>query len=418
MAVSPAVTHEGAETHTSAHGSAGGPRPSAEKAHPSDAAQSQECAADQESDDKPSRKKPLSFYLGFLCLLIMILLVSLDSTCMAVSIPTISQELDGTTFEAFWASLAYMLADVVTLPLYASASDVLGRKIPLFTSFVFAVTGSIVFATARSMPMVIVGRLIQGFGGGGLDALNEILIVDITTLKERPLYLGMSRKELSYPLGKIQTDESRSSWCASWGHGVTSKPSGGLLVLLMADPNIGYMAVPMALGTIVGPLMGSAFTQYASWRWLGWVNLPLLGVDVLLAAVGLRLKAIDEPLHCRFARIDWIGFVVFSLGTTASVLPLSWAANLYPWSSWKTIVPLVIGIIVLIAFGFYESKPQRPIFPPRIFKSRTGLLTLVSAVIHGLIVYPTTIYLPLLVSRTIRMPERPHSLKINAIRDV
>lgn len=145
----------------------------------------------QQQQQQPSGKRPLSFYLGFTCLLIMILLVSLDSTSMAVSVSTISKEFGGTTFEAFWASLAYMLADVITLPLYASASEALGRKIPLYTAFVFAVAGSVVFARASSMHMVIGGRLIQGLGGGGLDALVEVLIVDITTLKERPLFLGM-----------------------------------------------------------------------------------------------------------------------------------------------------------------------------------------------------------------------------------
>lgn len=155
------------------------------------ASQDLEDGQQQQQQQQRRRKKTLSFYLGFACLLIMVLLVSLDSTCMAVSISTISEELDGTTFEAFWASLAYMLADVVTLPLYASASDVLGRKIPLYTAFIFAVCGSVVFARARSMRMIIVGRLVQGLGGGGLDALNEVLIVDITTLKERPLFLGM-----------------------------------------------------------------------------------------------------------------------------------------------------------------------------------------------------------------------------------
>ncbi|CAN8095370.1 unnamed protein product [Discula destructiva] len=319
-----------------------------EKPYDADASTEQAGAADQlDPDQQTERKKPISFYLGFTCLLIMILIVSLDSTCMAVSISTISEQLEGTTFEAFWASLAYMLADVVTLPLYASASDVLGRKIPLYASFVFAVSGSIVFARAQSMQMVILGRAIQGVGGGGLDALNEILIVDITTLKERPLYLG-------------------------------------------------YMAVPLALGTIAGPLMGSAFTEYVSWRWLGWINLPLLGVDVMLAALCLRLKSIDEPLHSRCARVDWIGFLMFVIGTTAAALPLSWAGSLYAWSSWKTIVPLIAGLCVLVAFGFYEAKPQRPMFPHHIFKSRTVLLTLASAVIHGLIVYPATTYLPLL----------------------
>lgn len=367
-----------------------------------DAAVDQQCAGDQDLDRKPIGEKPLSFYLGFICLLIMILLVSLDSTCMAVSISTISEELDGTTFEAFWASLAYMLADVVTLPLYASASDVLGRKIPLYTSFVFAVTGSVLFATARSMEMVIVGRLIQGLGGGGLDALNEILIVDITTLKERPLYLGVYlnqfphksalRNKRGFSLRRRRRNPRRCS--GKRGLNIQAAGRSGIETNLTK----GLMAAPLALGTIVGPLMGSAFTQYVSWRWLGWVNLPLLGVDMLLAALSLRLKPLEEPLYSRFARVDWAGFLIFAVGTTASALPLSWAANLYPWSSWKTILPLLIGLIVLLVFGYYERKPQRPIFPYRIFQSRTGLLTLTSAAIHGLIVYPTTIYLPLLVS--------------------
>lgn len=196
------------------------------------------------------------------------------------------------------------------------------------------------------MSVIIIGRLLQGFGGGGLDALNEILIVDITTLKERPLYLGV-------------------------------------------------MAFPMAIGTILGPLMGAAFTEYVSWRWLGWFYLPLLGIDVLLAIFFLRLKPIDEPLRARLARVDWIGGIVFALGASASALPLSWADNLYPWSSWRTIVPLVVGIITLIGFGFYEAKPEAPLFPYRIFQSRTSVMTLVTATIHGLIIYPATTYIPL-----------------------
>lgn len=252
----------------------------------------------------------------------------------------------GTTFEAFWASLAFSLTVVISLPIYASASDVLGRMIPLYTCYVLFLVGSVVFATADSMAVVIIGRLIQGIGGGGLDVLNEILIVDITTLKERPLYMGL-------------------------------------------------MAVPMALGTITGPIIGAAFSEYISWRWVGWINVPLLGVDVALAALFLRLRALDEPLSKRFARLDWIGSLMFTIGAAAFVLPLSWAGNLYPWSSWKTIVPLVIGLLVLLVFAAYEAKPDAPLFPHRIFKSRTSLMTLLSGTIHGLIIYPATTYLPL-----------------------
>lgn len=301
-----------------------------------------------EEADVPAakRKKPLSFYLAFSCLLIMVLLCAMDSTIMAVSIPTITEELGGTTFEAFWANLAMMLAMVVTLPIYASASDVLGRMIPLYTSYVLFFVGSIVFATANSMTVIIIGRLIQGLGGGGLDVLNEVIVVDITTLKERPLYIGM-------------------------------------------------LAVPMALGSIAGPIIGSAFTEYVSWRWIGWINLPLLGVDVLLAALFLRLKPLDEPLRSRFARVDWTGGLMFAVGATAFALPLSWAGEIYPWRSWRTIVPLIIGILVLVALGFYEAKPGAPLFPHRIFRSRSSVLTLVSGAIHGFLIYPATTYVPL-----------------------
>ena len=230
--------------------------------------------------------------------------------------------------------------------MYASASDVLGRMIPLYSSYALFLVGSIVFATAKSMTVVIIGRLIQGLGGGGLDVLNEMIVVDITTLKERPLYIGI-------------------------------------------------LAIPMALGSIAGPIIGSAFTEYVTWRWIGWINLPLLALDVLLAALFLRLKSLDEPLRSRFARLDWIGSLMFAIGATAFALPLSWADNIYSWSSWRTIVPLIIGIFVLVALGFYEGKPQSPLFPHRIFKSRSSLMTLINGTIHGLIIYPATTYVPL-----------------------
>ena len=62
---------------------------------------------------------------------------------------------------------------------------------PLYAAFLLFFTGSIVFAVAESMPVLITGRILQGLGGGGLDVLSEIILADITSLKERPLYLGL-----------------------------------------------------------------------------------------------------------------------------------------------------------------------------------------------------------------------------------
>ncbi|EJT69719.1 hypothetical protein GGTG_12602 [Gaeumannomyces tritici R3-111a-1] len=214
------------------------------------------------------KKKPLSFYMTFLALTICVLLVSLDSTALSVAVP---------------ASLCFLLAFVAVMPITTSLSNVLGRKIPLYVSFFVFMAGSVAFALAGDMPTLIVGRTLQGLGGGGLDVLSEAVLADITSLKERALYFGL-------------------------------------------------FSIPMAGGAICGPIVGGA------------------------------------------------------LADTLFSLPLSWAGALYPWSSYQTLVPLILGLLTLVAFGFYEARPTHALFPYRIFKNRTAVATLAGAFLHGAVV--------------------------------
>ncbi|KAI1324246.1 MFS general substrate transporter [Xylariaceae sp. FL0255] len=330
-----------------------------------------------------SRKKPLQFYLAFLSLVIMVLIASIDATALSVAIPVIIRQLNGTSLDGFWANLTYLLAVVITQPLYVSASDIIGRKPMLNTAYFFYFIGSIIFATGPSIGAVIAGRLVQGFGGGGLDVLNEVLICDITSLKERPLWIGL-------------------------------------------------MAIPLAVGTILGPILGAAFTQYASWRYvsrrnyhirlvpeaertqlrmhlrldfkadtlsschqIGWINLPLVALSFGLAAYALRLKPVEGPLKVRLRRLDWVGMLLFTIGSAAFALPLSWGGALYPWSSFRTILPLIIGFLVLVVFGVYEARPAEPVVPYRIISSRTAVATVIGATLQGIVLYPLLLYLPL-----------------------
>ena len=130
--------------------------------------------------------------------------------------------------ESFWASISYLLAVAVTQPIYATLSDVLGRKPCLYAAYAFFFAFSIVFALAKSMGGVIAGRILQGFGGGGLDVLSEIIVTDMTTLRECSLYLGL-------------------------------------------------MAIPPALGSVLGPTIAGIVSSLVFWRWLGWINLPMSG---------------------------------------------------------------------------------------------------------------------------------------------
>lgn len=249
--------------------------------------------------------------------------------------------------ESFWASISYLLAVAVTQPLYATLSDVLGRKPCLYASYAFFTIGSIVFALAHNMGGVIAGRVLQGLGGGGLDVLSEIVVTDMTTLQERSLYLGL-------------------------------------------------MAIPTALGSVLGPTVGGAFSSFVTWRWLGWINLPLLGISFPLTVFFLHLRLLEHSRTSRLRTLDWVGMSLFTGGIVLFALPLSWAGNLYAWESFRTLLPLLIGVAILVAFGFYESKPSNPIMPYRIFESKTAFATLAGVFFHGVSLYSLLQWLPLL----------------------
>ena len=157
----------------------------------------------------------------------------------------ITHDLRGTTLEVFWTHLSHILAIVITQPIYTSISDMLGRKMPLYASVLLFFIGSVVFATAKHMPILILGRVLQGLGGGRLEVLGEVILTDIITLKERPLCLGL-------------------------------------------------FTIPMAGGGICGPIIGAAFSEFVSWRWIGWVNLPLIAIGLALAFLFLKQLPIDR----------------------------------------------------------------------------------------------------------------------------
>ena len=239
-----------------------------------------------------------------------------------------------------------MLCVVITQPLYTIVSDTFGRKPPLYFAFLLFVVGSLAFALARNMTTIVAGRVLQGLGGGGLDLLGEIIVADITTLQERSLYLGL-------------------------------------------------MAVPIALGTILGPTMGALLASFVSWRWIGWINLPLLGLAFPLVLFFLRTRPIDTSVIESLKRLDWGGIFLSVSGITVFVVPLSWAGALYPWGSWQTNLPLVIGVVLLVTLGFYEARPRYPIIPYRLFYSNTAKSTLLGNFMHGAILFTVLQYLPI-----------------------
>lgn len=265
-----------------------------------------------------------------------------------ISWQAISGDLKGTSLEAFWANLGYSLCGLVMQPVWASLSHAFGRKYPLHVSVALFFVGSIVFALAQNMNAVIAGRVLQGLGGGGIDVLASVVLADMTTLEERSKFLGL-------------------------------------------------MAIPSAAGNILGPFVGALFSTYATWRWIGWINLPLLGAGAVLLFFFLRLRAVPlgATLVANLKRLDWVGMPLVVFGITIFCMPVSWAGSLFPWASWQTLLPLLLGVAMLAVFAWYESKPASPIIPHRLFQTKTGNMALLGGFVHGIVLISLLQYLPL-----------------------
>lgn len=222
----------------------------------------------------------------------------------------------------------------------------MGRKYVLYASAILFGIGSIIFATATDMNIIVVGRLITGLGAGGLDVLQTIILCDITTLKERPHWLGV-------------------------------------------------MSMANAVGAVTGPFIGGVLAEQAEWRWLGWINLITVGITSVLAFFFLHLTPIDGDIKDKMRKLDWSAFALFTVIGTTVALPLSWANTLYAWGSWRTLVPLVVGVLLLVPFGFVEKRAAVPMIPYQIFDNVSIITGIVSGFIYGSLLNPILLYQPL-----------------------
>lgn len=131
-------------------------------------------------------------------------------------------------------------------------------------------------------------------------------------------------------------------------------------------------------------------------RWIFYINIPIIGVAFIFVPLFLRLNFKATNLASQLRRIDWVGSVLFIGSTTSFLIPFTWGGVTYAWSSWRTLVPLTVGIAGLITFLIYEEYfAKEPLIPLAIFKTRTAAVSYLGTVIHGMILWCLLYYLPL-----------------------
>ncbi|MCJ1366609.1 hypothetical protein MMC16_005738 [Acarospora aff. strigata] len=310
-------------------------------------ASSQTSSAKEIASPVPEFKPDWRLYTAFLTLSVMTLMVALDATALSVALPIIASKLKGSAIEAFWSGTSFLLASMILQPSYASFSHIFGRKPMVLVSLVFFLIGALVGALAKNFTHLLVGRSIQGVGGGGIMVLSEIIVTDLIPLR------------------------FRGNWFA-------------------------IIAAMWALGTVSGPLVGGAFAQKVSWRWIFWINLPFLGAAFILVPLFLKLNFKPGRLSEQLMRVDWVGSVIFVGSATSFLIPISWGGVMYDWDSWRTLVPLLIGAAGLVAFGFYERFiAVEPLIRLHVFHGRTAIVSYLGSVVHGMILWSLLYYLPL-----------------------
>ncbi|KAL8718066.1 MAG: hypothetical protein Q9225_004760 [Loekoesia sp. 1 TL-2023] len=131
-------------------------------------------------------------------------------------------------------------------------------------------------------------------------------------------------------------------------------------------------------------------------RWIFWINLPFVAVALIFVPLFLRLAFKPSHFTAQLARVDWFGSFLFIASKTSFLIPVTWGGVSYPWTSWRTLVPLCLGIAGLITFAAYEEVvAAEPLIRLVIFKNRTSAVSYIATVIHGMILWSLLYYLPL-----------------------
>ncbi|KAJ5131083.1 Major facilitator superfamily domain general substrate transporter [Penicillium bovifimosum] len=268
-------------------------------------------------------------------ILLAMFLVALDRTIIATAVPKISTQFNALD-DISWYASAYLLTSCATQLSWGKIYTFYRTKTVFLIAILIFEAGSALCGAAPNSNAFIVGRAIAGAGSAGIFSGATVIITQIVPLAKRPIYIGM--------MGSI-----------------------------------------FGISSIIGPLMGGAFTDNVTWRWCFYINLPIGGFTMVVLFLFLTVPHTAKPCTWKqhFLRLDPLGSVLFLPSVICFLLALQWGGNEYPWNNGRMIALFVVSGILMIAFVAVQIWLKKDAtVPPHVFAQRS----IISGVIFSMLV--------------------------------
>ncbi|KAH8593608.1 major facilitator superfamily domain-containing protein [Bisporella sp. PMI_857] len=220
-----------------------------------------------------------------------------------------------------------------------------GSPTPLLASIILFIVGSAVNGSAHSPAELTVGRTVQGIGAGGIHILIDIVCCDLVALRERGKYL--------------------------------------------ANVNI-WAAVAAALGPVIRGVLADT-----NWRWIFHMNLPICTVPLVLVALFMHVKTSIGTTTSKLHHLDFLGIGIFTVSMVSLLFGLVAGGSQYPRSSWRVILPLILGTLGWIVFHLQQHFfANNPSVPTRLFSNRTSAVGFALNFFGAAIIQAVAYFLP------------------------
>ncbi|QUL55387.1 MFS transporter [Paenibacillus tritici] len=275
-------------------------------------------------------------------LLLGILMSAMDNTIVASAMGTIVSDLGGLD-KIVWVTSAYMVMVMAGTPIFGKLSDMYGRKRFFIFGLIVFLIGSALCGTAASITQLSIYRAIQGIGGGALMPIAFTIVFDIFPPEKR---------------GKLT----------------------------------GLFGAVFGISSVIGPLLGAYITEYVSWHWIFYINLPIGIVSFVFI-----MSSYKESISHSKQRIDWGGAFTLVAGIICLMFALELGGNQYAWDSAAILGLFAAFAVLLLAFIFIEQRAAEPVISFDMFRQRLFATSSILGLFYGSAFIVATVYIPIYV---------------------